>query len=109
MRVLTSLLLLAGLAPVLAGQDPAARSDPSSAPQVWVNTASGIYHCPGARHYGTTKAGRYMREPDAQAAHYRPAYGRSCAPSLAASLRDTTQVAAPGAAATATKVWVNTS
>src|SRR5438034_831496 len=110
MRVLTSLLVLAGLAPVLAGQDTAAaRSDTSAAPQAWVNTASGVYHCPGARSYGTTKAARYMREADAQAAHYRPAYGRSCAPSLATSLRDTTQIAAPGAAATAIKVWVNTS
>ena len=46
--------------------------------KVWVNTESGIYHCPGARWYGNTKTGEYMTEAAAQEAGYRPAYGKAC-------------------------------
>jgi hypothetical protein len=28
--------------------------------RVWVNTNSGIYHCPATRWYGKTKQGKYM-------------------------------------------------
>lgn len=45
---------------------------------VWVNTDSGVYHCPGTRWYGRTKAGRYMKQRSAQQAGYRPAYGSAC-------------------------------
>ena len=40
---------------------------------VWVNTASGYYHNPTNRHNGKTKHGKYMFEPDAIRAGYRPA------------------------------------
>jgi hypothetical protein len=33
--------------------------------QVWVNTATGIYHCPGTRWYVNTKQGKFMSEKDA--------------------------------------------
>lgn len=46
--------------------------------KVWVNTASGVYHCPGTRWYGATKHGTYMCQADAQKKGYRPAYGRVC-------------------------------
>lgn len=46
--------------------------------KVWVNTASGVYHCPGTRWYGATKHGTYMRQADAQKKGFRPAYGRVC-------------------------------
>lgn len=46
--------------------------------KVWVNTASGVYHCPGTRWYGATKQGTYMRQAEAQKKGYRPAYGRVC-------------------------------
>ena len=46
--------------------------------RVWVNTASGVYHCPGTRWYGATKAGEYMSEAAARAQGDRPAYGRPC-------------------------------
>ena len=46
--------------------------------KVWVNTASGVYHCPGSRWYGKTKQGQYMTQAEAQEKRYRPAYGKVC-------------------------------
>ena len=46
--------------------------------RVWVNTASGVYHCPGSRWYGNTKRGEYMTQAEAQKKHYRPANGKVC-------------------------------
>jgi len=46
--------------------------------KVWVNTTSGVYHCPGSRLYGNTKQGQYMTQAEAQEKHYRPAYGKVC-------------------------------
>jgi len=46
--------------------------------RVWVNTATNVYHCPGTRYYGATKAGVYMTEADAQVKGARPAYGKPC-------------------------------
>jgi hypothetical protein len=46
--------------------------------RVWVNTNSGIYHCPGTRWYGRTKQGIYMTQREAQQKGNRPAYGNVC-------------------------------
>ena len=46
--------------------------------RVWVNTASGVYHCPGTRWYGKTKHGEYMSECEAIKKGNRPAYGKAC-------------------------------
>lgn len=45
---------------------------------VWVNTNTGVYHCPNTRWYGKTKSGKYMTQKEAQAKGYRPAYGAVC-------------------------------
>lgn len=59
---------------------PAAKSSASqkappatNAVTVWVNTATGVYHKPGAHWYGKTKQGKYMTETDAIKAGYRAA------------------------------------
>ena len=46
--------------------------------KVWVNTRSGVYHCPGTRYHGNTKQGEYMTQKQAQEKGYRPAYGKVC-------------------------------
>jgi nuclease S1 len=46
--------------------------------KVWVNTNSGVYHCPGTRWYGNTKSGKFMTQREAQSKGYRPAYGAVC-------------------------------
>lgn len=47
--------------------------------QVWVNSATKIYHCPGDRYYGKTKVGEFMPQSSAQAAGDKPAAGKACA------------------------------
>lgn len=48
------------------------------ATKVWLNTGSGVYHCPGSRWYGKTKNGEYVSQWDAQEKGYRPANGKVC-------------------------------
>jgi curli biogenesis system outer membrane secretion channel CsgG len=99
-RKLVSVMVLLGLFafPVFAGNttstQPTEQQSVASAPQmaltpiaetqgnpsvkVWVNTNSGVYHCPGTRWYGNTKVGEYMTQKQAQGKGYRPAYGKFC-------------------------------
>ena len=60
--------------PTISQNAPAA----AGAGQVWVNTASKVYHCPGDRWYGKTKHGSYMSEAQAQAQGTRPDHGKAC-------------------------------
>jgi trypsin-like peptidase len=60
----------------LTGFDTANQGRPDA--MVWVNTASNVYHCPGARSYGSTKHGEYMTQAEAQRKANRPAYGKVC-------------------------------
>jgi hypothetical protein len=52
---------------------------PAGDGQVWVNTDSRVYHCPGTRWYGKTKQRSYMSEAQAQAQGAKPDHGKACA------------------------------
>src|ERR1035441_6497490 len=49
---------------------PQPRAIPIS--KVWVNTHSGVYHCPNTHWYGATKSGVYMKQAEAQQKGYVP-------------------------------------
>ena len=58
---------------------PAVQQAPGGGPgQVWVNTNSSVYHCPGDRFYGKTAHGRFMPEAAARSAGAKGPGGRSC-------------------------------
>jgi hypothetical protein len=77
--------------------------------RVWVNTNSGVYHCPGAQYYGNTKRGEYLSESTAVTRGYRAAYNRSCS-STVANRATQSQInnLAPSDPSDSTKVWINT-
>ena len=90
----------------------------TDADRVWVNSSSGVYHCPGTRYYGNTSRGAYMTEAEARQAGHRPAFGRVCSPTVTdnapAAAIPPAQIlvgsdASPPAASAGARVWVNTS
>ena len=46
--------------------------------RVWVNTRSGVYHCPGTRWLGKTHEGEYMTQKEAQDKGYHRAANQPC-------------------------------
>ena len=65
-------------APSSVAAPPIGQLRRGSAGQVWVNTRSKVYHCPGDRYYGHTVQGTYMTEAAATAAGDRPSRGKAC-------------------------------
>lgn len=93
-------LVLAGAAAIACAQQP--HRSPSAPPgAVWVNLSSGVYHCPGTEHYGTTKRGEYLAEASAVQQGYRPNGGRYCSAEEAATLDSLRARRAPPPPATA--------
>lgn len=62
-----------------AARAPLPDTSRTSRRMVWVNTESGVYHCPNAVDWGTTRRGKYMTEAEASSAGHAAAAGRSCA------------------------------
>ena len=73
--------LESGSAPPSVSAPRASAEEEKNEVKVWVNTRSGVYHCPGSRWYGGTKQGKYMGECQAKKAGYRPANDLPCASS----------------------------
>jgi hypothetical protein len=65
-------------APAKTTANTAAPAPGSGAGQVWLNTATNVYHCEGTKWYGKTKAGAYMTEAEAKAKGAHADHGKVC-------------------------------
>lgn len=62
-----------------AFQTPATAAPGGGDGKVWVNSGSKVYHCPGGKYYGKTKAGSYMSEAEAKAGGNHAVSKKGCA------------------------------
>lgn len=63
---------------VTDGRAPLPIASNAAMRMVWVNTESGVYHCPNTSDWGVTRRGRYLTESDASASGHKPAAGKKC-------------------------------
>jgi hypothetical protein len=63
---------------VTKGPAPLPDTAKATKQMVWVNTESGVYHCPKSSDWGMTRRGRYLTEADANAAKHKAAAGKRC-------------------------------
>lgn len=68
------LMISLGLAE--APDPPEDKGNPDT--QVWVDSRSALYYCPGADLYGKTPQGKYTSQRDAQLGQFEPAYRKAC-------------------------------
>ena len=63
---------------VTSGRAPLPDTATATKRMVWVNTESGVYHCPNSSDWGMTRRGRYLTEANASATGHKPAAGKKC-------------------------------
>ena len=68
--------MLIGLGLAEAPDAPEHRGNPET--QVWVDTHTALYYCPGTDLYGKTPKGKYTTQRDAQLDQFEPAYRKAC-------------------------------
>jgi hypothetical protein len=68
--------MLIGLGLAEAPEAPEHRGNPET--QVWIDTHTALYYCPGTELYGKTPKGKYTTQRDAQLDQFEPAYRRAC-------------------------------
>lgn len=100
---MTTLQLGLALAIALSGaQSP--RSAPALSTRVWVNTETGVYHCPNSKLYGKTLDGEFMSEAQARGSGHHASRRNGCN-----GMRSPKRAPLPSTdRGTGTLVWVNT-
>jgi hypothetical protein len=68
--------MLIGLGIAEAPDRPEYKGNPDT--QVWVDTHTALYYCPGADLYGKTPQGKFTSQRDAQLDQFEPAFRRAC-------------------------------
>jgi hypothetical protein len=74
LSVFDKLLINLGLAE--APEAPEYKGNPNT--QVWIDTHTALYYCPGSELYGKTPKGKFASQHDAQLDQFEPASRKAC-------------------------------